>query len=167
MELSQAIQRWDGKSTDDIAEIYTRHHASQDFTTQLLDCLLSPTLQVGASWLLKKWLEDGHALTGLQVAVIFRSLAKLEHWQSCLHLLQCLDRLPIGEPDKLLVEQFLRENLNHSNKFVRAWSYNGFYVLARQHPEYRAETAQFFAMALRDEAPSVVARIRNLMKQGF
>ncbi|MEW8322573.1 MAG: hypothetical protein AB2606_07985 [Candidatus Thiodiazotropha taylori] len=65
------------------------------------------------------------------------------------------------------VSAFLRECLTSSNKFVRAWSYNGFYELAIQHPQYQQETKVFFEMAMRDKAPSVKARIRNIMKRGF
>ncbi len=57
--------------------------------------------------------------------------------------------------------------LTDHNKFVRAWSYNGFFELSRQHSEYLDETKQFFQMTMRDEAPSVKARIRNIMKTGF
>jgi len=62
------------------------------------------------------------------------------------------------------VEIFLRVCLLDNNKFVRAWAYKGFYELAVQYPK---ETRQFFEMAMRDEAPSVKSRIRNIMKKGF
>ncbi len=61
----------------------------------------------------------------------------------------------------------MRKCLEDDNKFVRAWAYNGFYELAKQYPEYRTEAGQLFEMALRDEAASVKARVRNVMKQGF
>ena len=35
------------------------------------------------------------------------------------------------------------------------------YEVSIQYPEYKKETKEFFEMALRDEAPSVKARIRN------
>jgi hypothetical protein len=60
---------------------------------------------------------------------------------------------------------FLRTCLADENKFVRAWAYNGFYLLSQQYPEYQQETEQFFAMAMRDEAASVKARIRNILKK--
>ncbi|WP_286235611.1 hypothetical protein [Thalassotalea sediminis] len=63
------------------------------------------------------------------------------------------------------VYKFLRQTLTDQNNFVRAWSYNGFYELSRQHSMYKDETEQYFEMAMRDEAPSVKARIRNIMKK--
>ena len=59
----------------------------------------------------------------------------------------------------------MRHNLTATNKFVRAWSYNGLYELARRDPVYLPEVEQIFELALRDEAPSVKARIRNLQKE--
>jgi len=53
------------------------------------------------------------------------------------------------------------------NKFVRSWAYNGFYGLSRQYPEYIQETKQFFEVAMKDEAPSVKARIRNVTKNSL
>jgi hypothetical protein len=75
--------------------------------------------------------------------------------------------MPIGDADRIEVETFLRQTLNDSNKFVRAWSYNGFYQLARHFPQYREEAEAIFEMALRDEAASVKARVRNIIRAGF
>ena len=83
------------------------------------------------------------------------------------HILQCLPYLAIPKKDKDKVQRFLRKCLVEDNKFLRAWAYNGFYELAVQYPEHVEETKQFFEMAMRDEAPSVKARIRNMMKKGF
>ena len=55
-------------------------------------------------------------------------------------------------------------NPSRQEKFVRAWAYNGFYLLAVQHGEYEAEARQLLTMALRDEPASVKARVRNVLK---
>ncbi len=75
--------------------------------------------------------------------------------------------MPIAKGEKKKIEVFLRQCLTDGNKFVRAWAYNGFYEISVQYPEYKKETKLFFEMAMRDEAPSVKARIRNIMKKGF
>ncbi len=49
---------------------------------------------------------------------------------------------------KKQLEAFLRKTLTSDNKFVRAWSYNGFHCLASQFPEYVREVEQFFKMAM-------------------
>lgn len=62
---------------------------------------------------------------------------------------------------------FLRNCLISDNKFVRAWAYNGFYELALQYPAYKTEVKKFLDMAMKDEAASVKARVRNILKRGF
>lgn len=81
--------------------------------------------------------------------------------------LQSVEYLPIAADDGKLFEQFLRIAITDNNKFVRAWAYNGFYLLAKQYDEYRVEVEQFFNMAMNDEVPSVKALIRNILKTGF
>jgi len=94
-------------------------------------------------------------------------LPELLSWQSKLHVLQSLPYLDIPSKDKRKLECFLKQALADKNKFVRAWAYNGFYVLSRQYSEYEEYAAQIIGLAMQDEAPSVKARIRNIMKQGF
>ena len=65
------------------------------------------------------------------------------------------------------MEIYERHGLTDQNKFVRAWSYNGLYELATSFPSLRKEAERFFDMALADEAASVKARVRNIMKKGF
>ena len=167
MNIKQAIINWDGKSVDDIRAIYARCKEQSDCIQIMIELIQDPSCQIGASWLLKAWLESKNKLEASQIKTIYGLLNKLEHWETKLHLLQSLPLMPIGQADRGKVEAFLRANLIDTNKFVRAWSYNGFYVLATQYPAYVPEVKQFFEMAMRDEAASVKARIRNIMKKGF
>lgn len=165
--LEQALLNWNGKSVVELAGILDAHQQDADFIASLIVLLGNEAYQKGASWLLKAAFEQGQSVSAKLTAEILDQLHLLTDWESKLHALQCLPFLTIDAPQKLPVEQFLRATLCDHNKFVRAWAYNGFYVLAKQYPEYQAETEQFFDMAMRDEAPSVKARIRNLLKQGF
>ena len=167
MTLASEIAKWDGKSADDISDIYEAFHARSNFADQLLTLLGDAENQKGASWLLKAWCEDGNRLDAAQCSSIYKVLSRLGCWETKLHILQCLSYMLIAKKDRKILESFLRSTLSDTNKFVRAWSYNGFYELARQHPEYREETEKLFEMAMRDEAASVKARIRNLLKKGF
>lgn len=167
MSIRQKITSWDGRSRDGIAAIYDTHRTRPDFAEQLVQLLPDRAYQQGATWLLKAYVESGHQLARTQTKTIYASLPVLEHWEAKLHVLQCLRYVPVNEPEKNQVEAFLRASLTDPNKLVRAWAYNGFYELSRQYPEYRQETGQLFEMALRDEAASVKARIRNIMKMGM
>jgi len=167
MSIEQEIKSWDGKSSSYIGAIYDRYDNSDDFIQNIIQLSGVQELQNGATWLLKRYCEGGQKIEKNQVAKIFGLLSKLVHWETKLHVLQCLPYIVIANSGKKEIEFFLRECLTDENKFVRAWAYNGFYVLSMQHSEYIEETKQFFEMAMRDEAQSVKARIRNITKQGF
>ncbi len=167
MSLEREITAWDGKSRDDIDTIYQSHCQQPTFADEIIKLTRKEALQTGTTWLLKIYLESGHRLEKKQVNAVFRLLTELAPWEAKLHFLQSLQYMPVTKPQCKSVEIFLRFALTDTNKFVRAWTYNGFYLLTKQHPEYREETEQFFRMAMRDEAPSVKARIRNIMKAGF
>lgn len=167
MSIEQEIINWDEKSSSDIRAIYTHHCGDRSFASQLTQFSQKVDLQKGATWLLKHHLESGHKLEPNECVVLFRLLPELEHWETKLHILQCLPFMPIATREKNKVEAFLRECLIDKNKFVRAWAYNGFYVISTQYPEYKEEAKKFFEMAMKDEASSVKARIRNIMKNGF
>ena len=117
--------------------------------------------------MLKTWLEAGNELEQPQIEKIYGSLDQLKLWEAKLHVLQSIPFMPIADTVCSNLYAFLRITLTDSNKFVRAWSYNGLYELSRQHSKYIDETKEYFEMAMRDEVPSVKARIRNAMKKGF
>lgn len=56
------------------------------------------------------------------------------------------------------------KGLSDNNKFVRAWAYNGLYELSRQYEDLRIETMLLLDAGLNDEAASVRARIRNILR---
>lgn len=163
MSIKQEIASWNGKSSSDIGAIYIRYCDDECFAPTLIELSLNRGFQRGATWLLNHHLKNGHKLEKKESAMLFKLLPKLEHWESKLHILQSIGYISIDTTDKKRVEIFLRKSLLDNNKFVRAWAYDGFYQISLQYPEYKEETKQFFEMALRDEAPSVKARIRNIV----
>lgn len=165
--IEQAIISWDGKSSNDIDVIYNRYSNDDTFISEIINLSQQEALQKGATWLLKHCLEDGRKTEPDEIAAIFKLLSKLEHWESMLHILQCIQFMKIAKTEKKEVEEFLRKCLTNSNKFVRAWAYHGFYEISIQYPEYKNETKQIFEIAMRDEASSIKARIRNIIKKGF
>ena len=167
MSIKQEIKAWDGKSAEAIQAIYDSHHMKQDFADIIIGLSNDRSIQNGATWLLKTWLTSKNQLDNLQAKTICVLLNKFDHWESKLHALQCIPYMQIQKSECKKVEKFLRESLNDKNKFVRAWSYNGFYELAIQHPEYQKEAKQMLDEAMQDEAASVKARIRNILKKGF
>ncbi len=167
LSIEREIIKWDGKSSSDINVIYNRYSNNDSFVSEIIKLIQQETLQKGTTWLLKRYLENGRAIAPNEISTIFNLLPKLEHWESKLHILQCIRFMQIAKTEKKGVEKFLRKCLTDSNKFVRAWAYHGFYEISIQYPEYKNETKQLFEIAMRDEASSVKARIRNVIKKGF
>jgi len=166
LNLATEIANWNGHCAADIEEIFESYFSDADFINHLIKFLDDELLQSGASWLLKHYFETKGVVDESQADQILSKLYQLNIWQAQLHILQSLAYIPISIDKKENVEYFLRNNLSSENKYVRAWAYDGFYLLSTQFSEYAVEVEQFFEMAMKNEAPSVKARIRNSIKKG-
>lgn len=167
MTLAADIKASEGKSVSVISAVYARHSKRPSFLAELTSAMANESLQDGATWLLKHHLERESPLDKERAKEVLQTLPKLTSWVAKLHVLQSLQWMPIPTRYKKKLETFLRACLQEKNKFVRAWAYSGFYELARQHPEYRLEAQQLCEQAANNEAPSVRARIRNILAAGF
>ena len=165
MTLSEEIAPWDGKSAAALQSTYARYCAEEGFVAAVLGHIADVELQRAATWLLKKHLEAGNSLSASGCRAVFGALPVQDHWESKLHILQCLPYLDIPEHESAGLERFLRACLENDNKFVRAWAYNGFNELSLRFPRYRARVDDMIARAGVSEAASVRARIRNILKQ--
>lgn len=162
--LIEKMAAWDGKSVAVLQSAYERHHAEENFVTTILEHLAKVEAQRAATWLLKKHLEAGNTLTAAESRAIVGGLSLQEHWESKLHMLQCIRWLNIAEEDCAALERFLDAGVRSDSKFVRAWAYNGFNELSLRFPRYRKMTDRMLAQASESEAASVRARIRNILK---
>ena len=61
------------------------------------------------------------------------------------------------------VENFVRICLKESNKFVRAWAYNGMYELTKYMPELQPEVLFLCQKAMETESPAVKARVNKVI----
>lgn len=163
--LSEEMASWDGKSATALQSLYERHRAEAGFVATILAHIVDVKLQRAATWLLKQHLETGDSLTASICRTIFRALSVQEHWESKLHMLQCLPYLEIPEDASAGLEGFLEACLESDNKFVRAWAYNGFNELSLRFPRYRESVDGMLAQASMSEAASVRARIRDILKR--
>lgn len=165
MSLEKELTGWQGKSVQDICDIHDRHVAEPSYGRQLADLLRNERLQRGASWLLKHHLSQKGRLDDLAVNVVFSSLTSLEHWESRLHFLQCLEYMPIPARHADELAAFLRTSMSSDRPFVRAWAISGFHQLAQQYPIFEPEEEFLFNEALKDGAGSVTARVRTILKK--
>ena len=162
--LSKEIGSWDGKSAAVLQSTYERHCADEDFVATILMYVADVKSQRASTWLLKKYLEAGNSLSVADCRMVISVLSNQDHWESKLHLLQCVPYLNIHEDDCVDFENFLNICIRSENKFVRAWAYNGFNELSMRFPRYRKEVDGMLARASESETASVRARIRNILK---
>jgi len=131
--LENALRSWDKKSADDISDVYLKFHVDSSFTSSLLSYLSKTDCQMAATWLLKHHFEQ-NAVQRQNVSLkVYEQLENLSDWQSKLHILQSMQYLSIPKRSVARVDVFVRQCLTDLNKFVRAWAYNGFYLLSRQY----------------------------------
>jgi len=168
VKLLYHVKHWDGKDIEFLINTYDHYSADAGFHEDVLQSLrLTDRHQSAASWLLRRSLQRGYKPKTDDANSIYLALTACTSWEAQLNLLQCMDLLDVPVYARSALEKYLREALTHSNKFVRAWAYNGFYELARQYPELRDEALQIMEMGARDEPASVKARIRNALKKPY
>ena len=165
MPLKSAIEAWDGKSVEALCRIHDQHRDDPDLAATLVELIGALRYRLAATRLLKRHLESGGSVPDADGVArgLYARFDKLENWECRLNVLQCLPYLPMPDDAVEAVECFLRLCLADDNKFVRAWAYNGFHCLAGQHPRFAAEVAAILEAGLRDEPPSVKARIRKCL----
>lgn len=166
MPLYQAIGLCDPDDVSGLESVYEHYSDEEDFEQELVTCCNDRATEQGATWILKHFIEHGGELSESSTDALITRLPSFKHWQSCLHVLQLLDEWNISETQVDILFHFLRHKIQDDNKFVRAWSYNGLHVIATQYNAYFSEVESLLKIANEDEASSVKARIRNIVKSG-
>lgn len=166
MNLRSALESFDGKTTSTLEAIADRASREGDTILQLCEITVDsePRIQVGATWLLKRFAEEGLDFSTAQAAEVLELLEGVRQWEASLHVLQLLPFLEIPQARAAVLSSRLTELVSHENKFVRAWAYNGLVVLADQHQVFREEVTKQIRGVASTEAASVKARIRNAEK---
>jgi len=166
MTLRADLELYDGKRTDILERIAAAHPVTAPLARQLIKLASNDEtrLQSGATWLILHHARAGYAYTPAATRDLLARISADLHCEATLNLLQTLPHLAIGDAPLPALRQSLKRLIKHDNKFVRAWAYNGFAVLARQHPALAGEAERMLLQGEQDEAASVRARIRNARK---
>jgi HEAT repeat protein len=166
MNLSEELRKFDGKHIEPLEAIGAQLLQSEGSVDEVLALANSDEarMQTAATWILK-WLQERHAtLSKSQTQEVLRLLRGMSNWEAKLHLLQMLGGLQIPSRSGNSLHRFLKEHACDENKFVRAWSYNGLFVLGQQHARFRTEVGELLSQAQQDPAASVRARVRRICK---
>lgn len=169
MDLETEIAAYDGKHKDVLEAIAAKLSPDaaviRDLTT--LAKRDDAKLRAGATWLLKHFQERGVTFSAKQSDALLALLGEVSHWEAQLHLLQIFPTLTLSDQGKAALYRLLTggDYLQAPNKFVRAWTYNALAVLAARFPDLRGKVAPLLISAQEDEAASVRARLRRVMKE--
>jgi hypothetical protein len=166
MSLRDELELFDGRHTDVLERILSGSRQTNSLIRNLVLLVADkePKIQTGATWLLRRLAENHVPFKTEHLIALFGSLSELTHWIPKLHVCQMLPHVAIPTGSECSVVWFLERNLFDENKFLRAWSYNGFWELARQHPEHVDRAMEQIDCGETDKAASVKARIRKIRK---
>jgi hypothetical protein len=164
--LKTELERLDGETASAFDIFLSEHRPSKAMIDELVLLLTADDAKIHGqvTALLKRLAETEVRFTSEQRRAIFDSLAEVNDWESKLHLCQMLQHLKIPKGSQANVTHFLERCLAEPNKFLRAWAYNGFYELAKQHPEYRQLALDHLDSAERETSAAIKARIRNIRR---
>lgn len=167
MDLAARLNSFDGKHVAELEEV-ARQLPPEPAVIELL-CSLSressSRLQTAATWILKRFHDDGFAYSTAQAGRLADLLQDCSHWEARLHLLQILPSWRLSKARGKRLIPLLTSLLDDSNKFIRAWSYHAVACLADRDPTGRELACRLIEQGQRDAAASVRARIRNTVKQ--
>ncbi len=161
------FQKYDGKSVALFERVAAHRDPTPSSMRQLVRLVTSPDerVQVGATWVLKRWIEthrgDVHPVTRKLLELVGVEIAT----DAKLHLLQLLPHLEIPSKREQDIYSACSRLLDHPNKFLRAWAFNGLGLVALQNPDYRPRVERLFEEAQSTQPASVLARIRNVRQQ--
>ncbi|WP_146400440.1 HEAT repeat domain-containing protein [Pseudobythopirellula maris] len=122
-------------------------------------------IQVGATWILKRWHDEGALPVERSVESIVRILKKAAHWEVRLHLLQILADHSLPARSITALQKLLPTLLADDNKLVRAWAISVLAATADQRKALRHNVDSLLREAENDEAASVRARVRQIRKR--
>lgn len=165
--LEVMIRAWDGKSAADIAAVFEHVRGQKGLLDALIESIADPELERGATWLLKRALEnDLGPLSDPQSDRFFQAAAGCEDWGARLHAMQMMPALRVPARRATAVAGMLDRGLSDRRAIVRAWAYTGYHELAKAVPRYRSEADNVLADGQASEsAGSVRVRIRLALEE--
>lgn len=121
-------------------------------------------IAAGATWLFRRWVEEGHVPTGRALERLSEHLGDVADKWARLHLVQALPSIDLPRELAPAWADFCRRGLAADAPFLRAWSVNAFVHLARIDPALASEARAALESALSDPKASVRARARKILE---
>lgn len=165
-QLKNVLQGNDERSVSHLLGVYNTFASDEDFIKNLISITKSDhNLQNNTTWLLKYYIENNQQVIPEYTRKLISLSEILAPWEAKLHLLQMLPYLKLEKADLPYLDVFINQTLKSDNKFVRAWAYHGLYEMSKILPQLKEEVRLTCERALEEEAPSVKARVRKILKE--
>lgn len=163
-ELIGKLKLWDGVHIEYLTDLYRANSSSLDFFENLVTiCVIEQDLQKATTWLIKHHYDNGHTLSELLTERLLTSCKTIENWEAKLHLLQLLPHFKLTHKSIPKADDFVRNCLTETNKFVRAWAYNGLFELSKYIPEMKTELEFICQRAIETESAAIKSKVKKIL----
>jgi hypothetical protein len=163
--LAHLLRKWDGKKVGFLEEIYEERAEDGMFWEKIVFLAeQEKDLQKAATWLIKHHYDLRNELPQKIINQLLVMCNDLESWEAQLHVLQLLPFVAIAQDYMQIVEYFVRTSLQSKHKFVRAWTFQGFFEIVKIIPEYAQELYRLCQEALPTESASVQSKLRKVIR---
>ena len=166
MSIHLDLSRFDGKSIAELKSIKVAREHSSELLGELVDITgdEDENMQIGATWLLRAYLEEGARLSAGQLSRLVATLPVMSDGFARLHICQVMREIDVPPGHAEAFAGFFRACSESENTFLRAWATDGFWRLADQHPQYEAEARALIEKSLSDAKASGRARARKVLE---
>ncbi|MEM7416441.1 MAG: hypothetical protein AAF389_13135 [Gemmatimonadota bacterium] len=167
MTLLDDLAHYDGTTVAILETIAERRKEDDTALRQAVHLLSAdePHVSAGVSWLIRRWLQDGAALSSEALEEMAAQLSHIGHHWARLHVCQTMAHLDVPESLAPAFATFLRSAIESERPFLRAWGTDGLVRLAEQHPDLRVDARRALDAALSDGSASVRARARRIVDE--
>ena len=169
MSLHLELSRFDGKGIAELKSIKAAREHSSELLSELVDITgdEDKNMQIGATWLLRAYLEEGARLSAGQLGRLVDALPAMSDGFARLHICQLMREVDVSPRHAEALAGFFRACWQSENTFLRAWAPDGFWRLADHHPRYETEARAMIEKSLSDARASVRARARKIFGGGI
>lgn len=163
-DLIYKLKSWDGIHVEYLTKLYNAEKSNTDFFEDLVTiCISEQNLQKATTWLIKHHYDNRQALPKHLTEKLLTTCKNVGNWEAKLHLLQLFPHFELTDKSIIITEDFARNCLTDSNKFVRAWAYNGIYELTKYIPELGTELAYICQRAMETESASIKSKVKKIL----
>ncbi len=160
-EVQQAVTGYDGKHTDDLAQISGLNDSDIEILQEYFNS--DEKDQDAATWLIRYNVNNKKLhLSKQQVLSILANAMSLTSWGAILHIAQMLHEVDMDSDVAERAVPYLRKHINHDKPMVLAWSISALAQCARIDTSLEEEVESLVTKHADHPAAAVRARLRKI-----